>query len=461
MAAMSQRAIKLGFTEKKVRELPIPYRGQRAIYVDTEPTRLRLRVTPTAKTWFVQYRPTVSSGSVRYSLGTFPDMSVDRARKQAQKIIGKVAASEQPDEARRALRNELTFGELASFYFDDRIRAKKRTVAALRQQYERWLGRMPNLPAKKHSVVRIKPPEAVDWSRRRLSEVDRATVAALHRRISEAASRFVPGDPSKGEMRGRHTGGETLANRVIEQIRTIFELGVVNHHVRENPATNITKNPEKTRSRFLEGHELSVFQRAVDAEAQPWRDFFTVALYVGYRRRALQAMAWSDVNTEAGTWCVPGEVAKNGEPIVLPITGPALVAIKARGEKRLSKRWVFPGESAAGHIGDPRKAWNRICERAGFENVRIHDLRRTLGSWMAMSGLSLPAIGRALGHKDPRSTEVYAHLQADVVRTAVDLAHEAMAQAAKNSNVVALPKSPISANRGAGHQAKRAKVGAT
>ena len=438
MAEANGGATPLGFTEKKVRELPVPAKGQRALYVDTEPTRLRLRVTPTAKTWFVQYRPTVAAGSVRYSIGTFPNMSVVRARDEAKKIFGRVASAESPAEARRALRDEATFGELAKLYFEDRTRAKKRTVKALQEQYERWLGELPDEPAKKFGRKRVKPAEAVDWSKRRLSEIDRESVEALHKRIRDATPTISQSTGTVEAKIARKVGGEVVANRIIEQLRAIFEFGLRREIAKENPAKYVARSPERERGRFLQAHELTAFQDAVNAEQQPWRDYFTVLLYVGYRRSAVAAMAWSDVNLDAGTWRVPDERAKNGEPITLALSGLALEALLERAKKPLSKKWVFPGDSVAGHISSPRKAWMRVCARAGLTDARMHDLRRTLGSWMAMSGLSLPAIGRALGHKDPRSTEVYAHLQADAVKAAVDQAHEAMAAAAKRANVVPL-----------------------
>jgi integrase len=144
-------------------------------------------------------------------------------------------------------------------------------------------------------------------------------------------------------------------------------------------------------------------------------------------------MRWAGLDLGAGVWTVPGERAKNGDPIVLPVAGPALTALRKRYKTRTSSAWVFPGGSSAGHITQPKKAWNRILANAKLADLRIHDLRRTLGSWLAMSGVSLPAIGMALGHKDPRSTQVYARMQADAVASAVAHGHRAMKAALSKS----------------------------
>jgi integrase len=69
---------------------------------------------------------------------------------------------------------------------------------------------------------------------------------------------------------------------------------------------------------------------------------------------------------------------------------------------------------------DPKKAWERVRERSGLADVRMHDLRRTLGSWQALSGTSLQIIGKSLGHKSMKATEVYARLTTDPVRESVE-----------------------------------------
>ena len=67
-----------------------------------------------------------------------------------------------------------------------------------------------------------------------------------------------------------------------------------------------------------------------------------------------------------------------------------------------------------------------LKEAAGLQDVRIHDLRRTLGSWQARNGASLLLIGKSLGHKTPQATAIYARLDLDPVRASVSAAASAM-----------------------------------
>lgn len=67
-----------------------------------------------------------------------------------------------------------------------------------------------------------------------------------------------------------------------------------------------------------------------------------------------------------------------------------------------------------------------ILRQAGIENLRIHDLRRTLGSYQAATGANGYIIGKSLGHRSQQSTAIYARLNLDPVRESVNKATEAM-----------------------------------
>lgn len=65
-----------------------------------------------------------------------------------------------------------------------------------------------------------------------------------------------------------------------------------------------------------------------------------------------------------------------------------------------------------------------------IQNLCIHDLRRTLGSWQAKTGASMAIIGKSLNHKSQQTTAIYARLDLDPVRQSVNTATTAMLDAA-------------------------------
>ncbi len=124
-------------------------------------------------------------------------------------------------------------------------------------------------------------------------------------------------------------------------------------------------------------------------------------------------------------------MTKNGTAQTLPLEAAEIEILKRR--KRDSEApWVFPASrSASGHFNKPDAGWKRILDRAGIKDLRIHDLRRSLGSWMVDTGASLAVIGKALNHQSQTTTAIYARLSHQTVREAKSRAIGAMLGANK------------------------------
>ena len=195
-----------------------------------------------------------------------------------------------------------------------------------------------------------------------------------------------------------------------------------------NPATGIEKFSEKKRERFLQPDELPTFFKAVEAEAnETIRDFVLISLYVGARRSNTQAMRWDELDLDNGVWTIPD--TKSGKSVMVPLCSPALEILKRRSATpRRHGEFVFPGKST-GHLQEPKAAWKKILERAGIEDLRIHDLRRPFGSFQAIGGSSLPIIGKSLGHSSTAATSIYARLNLYAVRSSIDAAVNAIVAA--------------------------------
>ena len=98
--------------------------------------------------------------------------------------------------------------------------------------------------------------------------------------------------------------------------------------------------------------------------------------------------------------------------------------------------YVFPGCGKTGHLVEPKTPWQHVVKRAKLNDCRMHDLRRTLGSWQAAGGASLLIIGKSLGHRSESATRVYARLAADPVRESVEKATVAMITAADGTAII-------------------------
>jgi len=151
------------------------------------------------------------------------------------------------------------------------------------------------------------------------------------------------------------------------------------------------------------------------------------ALLTGARRTEVLTMRWEEVSLTRAEWRIPH--TKAGRPHLLPVPH-ALVTLLRSLPRVHENPDVFPGLGGVGHLQNMKRAWNRIRVKAGIHDVRFHDLRRTVGSWLAGSGESLHLIGKVLNHRDVSTTAIYARLNLHPVRQALERNTEKMLSAA-------------------------------
>ncbi len=213
----------------------------------------------------------------------------------------------------------------------------------------------------------------------------------------------------------------TQANRVQALLSTMFSKAMLwGYHKGENSCRGIRKFRKVSRDRFLSGEELARFFEALDLTENPaFKDFILLSLFTGAKKSNVLSMRWKDVNFERSVWKIPVELSKNGDQRQIPLA-PDVLDILRKPRAETSSAFVLPGPGAKGHYMEPKRAWNTLLERAKLEDLRIHDLRRSMGSWMTIGGTSLLIVGKALGHKTSQATSIYARLNLDPVRAAMD-----------------------------------------
>ncbi len=133
------------------------------------------------------------------------------------------------------------------------------------------------------------------------------------------------------------------------------------------------------------------------------------------------SMRWDEIDGSFSRWTIPASKHKNGFEQVIPLIAPAQQILKARRAANPHSEWVFSNaRSQSGHMTSPGRSWSRLLKKLGITSLTPHDLRRSGASHMAIAGVSLPVIGAALGHRDPRSTAIYARLSTAAVEGALN-----------------------------------------
>lgn len=403
---------RINFTKENLRNLALPPAGVRTTYHDTKEAGLQVRVSASGKKQFSVFKRTKNGGPERITLGAFPDMTVEQARAKTIEIKNAIAQGGSPATRLREKRSEMTLGQAFERYIEHHaVPEGLKTITNMRGDFERYLGQIPQGPAKKHGKPRVKSAGAVNWQNKKLSAIKKRDVAHLRTELAKGS-------------------GDAAANHAVKLVRVIFnKLIEWDDFDGPNPAASVKILTIKARERFLQKDELPRLFTALEATANTTiRDYILLSIFTGARKANVLSMRFDAIDFDRAEWRIAD--TKNGDPLIVQLPAEAVHILKMRRKDLTS--WVFPGRGKSGHLRSPKRGVSAILADAGIENLRIHDLRRTLGSWQAITGSSLAIIGKSLGHRSVTATQIYARLSADPVRDSVARATAAMLDAGGN-----------------------------
>lgn len=344
---------------------------------------LALRITPNGvKTWTLRYR--VEGGRRgrlrRLTLGSYPAVTLARARKAAGNALGHVATTHtDPATIKQAARLGETFGDLAKDYLARHAKRHKRSW----REDDRILD-ADLLPA---------------WRSRKVKDISRREVRELVEAIADR-------------------GAPIMANRTLALIRKMLNFAITRDWIEANPAARIPKpGAERSRERVLSDDEIRLVWDACEAEATALCALMRLRLLTAQRGGELAHVRWTDID---GDWLtLPSTVTKNKLAHRVFLT-PAAQRVLESLPRVEGTDYAFPGRLETRPIGDVKKAARRIAARVLAKlretdpsmetfDFRGHDLRRTAATKMADAGISQADIAKVLNHAEggPRATTVY------------------------------------------------------
>ncbi len=398
--------------------------GKRDTFLwDTEVMGLGLKVTPAGnRIYILQYR--IGGRLRRYTIGKHGSpWTPEEARDEAIRLRGLIAVGTDPAEEKGKARGELNVAALCDLYLSEGCTTKKpSTVATDTSRIERH----------------IKPL----LGRRSVKSITRADV---ERFMQDVAAGKTATNVKTG-FRGRAivTGGKGAARECVVLLGSIFTFAVNRGLRDDNPAWRIKKYQARTMERFLSAAELAQLGDALSTAHHEGENQFAVAairllVLTGARKPEILTLKWEHVDMERGCLRLPD--SKTGAKVI-PLGAAALEAL-SEIPRIEGNPYVLPGLEGRHFVG-LQKTWERLRERAGLEDVRLHDLRHSFASVAVAGGDSLYLVGKVLGHQQARTTERYAHLADDPLKAVADKTAGRIAAAMKNGNggaeVVELPK---------------------
>jgi integrase len=371
-----------------------------------------------ARSFLMSYR--IAGAEKRFTIGSYPTWNVTAARAEAKELRRRIDLGEDPAEAKREARDAPTVKDLIERYVRDHL---SKTAAGAPGPRERDAKRM------------LAEIGALLGERRRVVDIHYGDIEHLHQKITKGDDDTAP--------------RPIRANRILAICSAMFTLTLKPLHgeakawrdaAMGNPCKGISHNPEEGRERFFSTAELAAISEALaeyGGGKSSAADCLKFCMLTGCRPDEAKKARWGEFDSEPGFWVKPSSHVKQRKTHKAPLNPGALELIARLRERRGSSPYVFPGMPASQPLRDVTRCWDFVRERAKLSKdehdrgARAYDLRHSFASLGAGGGLSLPIIGRLLGHANSKTTSRYAHLADDPLKEATDKIGAEIANAGK------------------------------
>jgi integrase len=401
---------------------------------DRELPGFGLRIEPSGvKTFFVKYRADGGGRSAaqrKMTIGRFGPLTLEQARKQAKTILGGAATGNDPAAELQAKRREMKVSELIDLYEEE---------GCFIQRGKRQ-GQPMKPTTKKNTLARLRNHVVPLLGKKRANDLN---AGDMEKFVAEVTA----GKTARDEIVGPRkrlivTGGAGGATKVFCDMSAVFSFAMRREIITRNPcATAAVRRTGNNNDRYLTFEELTRLGEALDALEKDDGvnrkaiDIARLWALTGCRNEEIAALKWSEVELEEGFLVL--EDSKTGKSR-RPLGAAAVTLLSALAAKRIgTSPFVFPSERGEAHYQGAWRYWDKAVAAANLPGVTPHTLRHTMGSTATSTGEALALTGAILGHSNPRSTAIYAHVQADPSKRAANRVTKKIAAAlsgtAKNS----------------------------
>ncbi|MHB1948933.1 MAG: tyrosine-type recombinase/integrase [Gammaproteobacteria bacterium] len=365
-------------TKTVVDKLPVPEaiiekRTAQKRYYDDTLKGFGLRITSGGtKAFFIE--KLVGTKLRRITLGRYPALTVEQARKEAHKLLGKIATGIDPIAERKERKvRAVTLNEVFTDYLNARKSLKQTTI---------------------RDYHRIMKESFSDWLNKPLLEITKDMVAKRHL--------------SRGEK------SEARANLGMRFLRALFNFAAGEYEdakgrslILENPVKRLSHTRAwyrvERRQTVIKAHDLSAWYKALiemkdercSGKSDILRSYFLLILFTGLRREEAVRLTWDQIDLESKTLTITD--TKNHQRHMLPLPN-FLYNLLSSLHKNSASKYVFPGNGKTGYIVEPRKAMAKVISKSGVQ-FTLHDLRRTFITIAESLDISAYALKRLLNHK--------------------------------------------------------------
>ena len=344
---------------------------------DTKVEGLILEVLPSGRKSFRVYKRVKGQTSpINVTLGQYPSLTIENARKLALSTLERIAHGVNPnDQSKVDTKARITLQEVYHDYLSQRDLSES-SLRGYNQIFHTYLSDWHASPISNLTETMIKERHSL------LSRTSRAQ-ADYCMRVLRALFNFAQFEYKDSQDRPIY---------LYNPVKILSHKRQWNHVPRKQ--TRLTQTDIK---KLLETLEL--MRRVEDSYTIAVCDFVEIALFTGLRKSELLCLKWEDVDFSEQTFALTE--TKNGDMLELPMSN-HLLNIFLQRKQCTDNNYVFQAENDHGYIREPKKVIQKIAERSGI-NFTLHDLRRTFTSVAEQLRVGTYTLKRLLNHKTGRN----------------------------------------------------------
>jgi integrase len=296
----------------------------------------------------------------RITIGKHGTWTPEQARREARRLLGTIAAGDNPAATRKAEARAMPLVALCELYLAEGAMHKKPTTLRVDR------GRIKN-----HIVPLL--------GKLRVDHISRSDVERMQRMVAAGGTAVpVPQQRRRGNLA---QGGRGVAAQCVAILGAVMTFGVERKLIDSNPVHGVKKPPSRCIEQFLSEAETARLGEALEAEAKATNDPYPAAairllFFTGCRRSEILSLRWEWVDFDRAMIVLPD--SKTGKKTVY-LNAPALEVL-ANLPRQLGNPHVICGHRAGGAFVGLQKVCRRIQTAAGLQGVRLHDLRQNAES---------------------------------------------------------------------------------
>jgi integrase len=354
-------------TKSVVQKIEPPEDKDQIFYRDDELRGFALRVTASGVKSFVVEK-LINRKVKRITIGRYGELTVEQARKEAQKLLGMIATGIDPQAKKQAAKAQsVKLKEVFQAYTKARKDLKPKTLYDYSKLLETAFG---------------------DWQDKPFLNITKEKVIKRHTQL--------------GEERGY-----AYANLAMRMLRALFNFAIGQYEdsqgqsiISENPVSKLSQARAwyrvERRHTYIKSHEFSAWYNGVmQLKNETLRDYLLLIAFTGLRRQEAAKLKWLNVDLKAKTLSISD--TKNHQAHTLPLTN-FLFDLLYKRQLTATSIYVFPGSGKGGYIVEPRKQTAKVIEQSGV-SFTVHDLRRTFITVAESLDISAYAVKRLVNHK--------------------------------------------------------------